>query len=306
MRRLRLLRELKLRGTLAAVAAALSYTPSAISQQLGALEAEAGVPLLERVGRGVRLTPQAERLVVHAEAILERLEQAQAELAASAPSIGGTVRIAAFQTAAHALVPAALSAVARAHPALRVEFSEQEPEASLLGLIAGEFDLVLVEDYPGHPQRRRPELEYRHLAADNMYLGLPSGCAGRGLAELDRHPWIMEPAGTAAREWATAVCRAAGFEPDVRYETSDMLLHARLVRTGHAAALLPSLLITGAGQGIQLTELPGSPARLIHTAIRSGGHEQPALRVLHQALAAAVPPRPPRVHQTDEQGGQLR
>src|SRR6266581_1772585 len=118
LHRLRLLRELKHRGTLAAVAEALAYTPSAISQQLSVLETEAGVQLLERAGRRVRLTPAAERLVEHTEAILERLEQAQADLDASAASIGGTVRVAAFHTTAHAVIPAALSALAAVRQAL--------------------------------------------------------------------------------------------------------------------------------------------------------------------------------------------
>jgi DNA-binding transcriptional LysR family regulator len=156
LHRLRLLRELKHRGTLAAVAEALAYTPSAISQQLSVLETEAGVTLLERAGRRVRLTPAAERLVEHTEAILERLEQARADLDASAASISGTVRIAAFHTTAHAVVPAALSALARAHPALRAEVTEREPETSLPGLIAHERGL---------PRRRlrtrRPLPEHR-------------------------------------------------------------------------------------------------------------------------------------------------
>jgi DNA-binding transcriptional LysR family regulator len=291
LRRLRLLRELKQRGTLAAVAEALSYTPSAISQQLSLLEAEAGVPLLEQAGRRVRLTPHAERLVEHTEAILERLEQAESDLAAATTSISGTVRMAVFQTAAHAFVPPALSALARSHPALRVEVSEQEPETALPAVVARELDLTLLEEYPGHPQPRLPELAYRHLATDPLHLAQPSACAARRLGDLARHPWIMEPAGTAARQWATTVCRSADFEPDVRYETSDMFLHARLVQTGHAIALLPSLLTTtSAVQGLHLSELPGSPARVIYTVTRRGASRHPALDALHKALVAARPP----------------
>jgi DNA-binding transcriptional LysR family regulator len=119
LHRLRLLRELKHRGTLAAVADALAYTPSAISQQLSVLETEAGVPLLERAGRRLRLTPAAERLVEHTEAILERLEQARADLDASAASIGGTVRVAAFHTTAHAVIPAAQNSTTASWPPTR-------------------------------------------------------------------------------------------------------------------------------------------------------------------------------------------
>jgi DNA-binding transcriptional LysR family regulator len=120
LHRLRLLRELKHRGTLAAVAAALSYSPSSISQQLSQLESEVGVRLLEPVGRRVRLTPRAEILIAHTEAVLERLEQAEADIAASLTDLTGTLRIASFQTAALALVPTALTLLREAHPNLRI------------------------------------------------------------------------------------------------------------------------------------------------------------------------------------------
>ncbi|CAM5343737.1 hypothetical protein SGLAM104S_08713 [Streptomyces glaucescens] len=151
LRRLRLLRELKHRGTLAAVAAALSYAPSSVSQQLSQLEAEAGVPLLEPVGRRVRLTEQAEILVAHTEAVLERLERAEADIAASLTDLTGTLRIAAFQTAALALVPTALGLLRARHPQLRVHVTQLEPEQALPALAARDFDLVVAEEYPGNP-----------------------------------------------------------------------------------------------------------------------------------------------------------
>lgn len=128
LHRLRLLRELKHRGTLAAVASALSYAPSSVSQQLSQLEAEVGVPLLEPVGRRVRLTEQAEILVAHTEAVLARLERAEAEIAASLTDLAGTLRIASFQTAALALIPAALGLLRDQHPRLRVHVTHMEPE----------------------------------------------------------------------------------------------------------------------------------------------------------------------------------
>ena len=124
--RLWLLRELDRRGTLAAVARALSYSPSAVSQQLSQLEAETGVVLLEPAGRGVRLTAQARILVAHAEAILERLEEAEAELRASLTEVRGTLRVASFQSVLLALVPEVLTRLAERHPGLRVEITHQE------------------------------------------------------------------------------------------------------------------------------------------------------------------------------------
>nr|BFE80864.1 hypothetical protein GCM10020093_034650 [Planobispora longispora] len=127
VRRLRLLRELSHRGTIAAVAEALMFTPSAVSQQLSALEREAGVALLERTGRRVALTPAGIALVGHAEAVLERLEQAAAELASARADLSGTVRIGAFPTATRTILPAALAALAREHPALEPMVDEIDP-----------------------------------------------------------------------------------------------------------------------------------------------------------------------------------
>src|SRR5690348_12456716 len=121
LRRLRLLRELSARGTIGAVADALSYSPSAVSQQLAALEKEAGVKLLERAGRNVRLTAEAQTLVGHADALLARVEEAEADLEATAEQITGTVRIAAIQSAGLYLLAPALELIARDHPALRLE-----------------------------------------------------------------------------------------------------------------------------------------------------------------------------------------
>ncbi len=292
LHRLRLLRELKHRGTLAAVAKALSYSPSAISQHLSLLEAEAGVRLLEPVGRGVRLTPQAEILVAHTEALLERLEQAEASMAKSLTDITGILRVAAFQTAALALIPPALSRLADLHPALRVTMTQMEPEESLPALVARDFDLVLGEEYPGHPQFRPPELEQEDLGRDQMRLARPSGGAHvpppGDLRELAGTPWVMEPEGTTARHWAIAQCREAGFEPDVRFQSTDLLLHVRLVETGHAAALLPDLVWLDRPPPDYLESLPGTPARRIFTAVRRGASKQPAVRVLRDSLRLSL------------------
>src|SRR5918997_6001726 len=138
LRRLRLLRELKERGTIAAVADALQFTPSAVSQQLTLLEREAGVPLLERAGRGVRLTDAAHRLAEHTDAVLARLERAEAELAATSGAAHGRVRVAAFQTAARSLVAPVMRPLADRHAGLRVELLEEEAEEALPQLRAGD------------------------------------------------------------------------------------------------------------------------------------------------------------------------
>jgi DNA-binding transcriptional LysR family regulator len=181
LRRLRLLRELARRGTIAAVAEALSYSPSAVSQQLAALEKEAGMRLLEPAGRRVRLTAQAGLLVAHTEILLEEMERAEAALAQSLSEIAGTLRVAAFQTAVLTLVPPALTRLEPQHPSLRVEVPELEPEAALPALAAGEFDLVLGEEYPGHPLPRPHETERHDLLTDELRLITPAGWSERSL-----------------------------------------------------------------------------------------------------------------------------
>ncbi|MFI9203050.1 LysR family transcriptional regulator [Streptomyces sp. NPDC053048] len=290
LHKLRLLRELKHRGTLAAVAAALSYSPSSVSQQLSQLEAQAGVPLLEPVGRRVRLTPQAEILVGHTEAVLERLERAEADIAASLTGLTGILRIACYQSAAFALAPHLLTLLREAHPGLRVHLVQAEPEQALPALLAHDFDLVVTEEYPGNPDPRPPGLELEELHQDPLRLATPPGEGGEvRLADLRDRPWVMEPEGSASRRWALTLCRTAGFEPDIRFESADLLFHARLVEHGHAMAFLPDLVRSGRTPAVVLHPLPqGLDARKIITAVRVGSSRHPAIEACRKALRRAV------------------
>jgi DNA-binding transcriptional LysR family regulator len=299
VRRLRLLVELSRRGTLAAVADALSYSPSSVSQQLSLLEREAGTPLLVQVGRRVQLTPQAELLVAHAKAVLDRLEEAEADVARSMTDVGGTVRIAVFQSAAHAVVPRALTLLGAEHPSLRVEVTEREPEAGLFDVAARDFDLVIAEQYPGRTRPLHPELDRMRLAADEIRLALPPAAAGSGreadasaaLSLAATRPWVMEPVGTAARGWAEQLCREAGFEPDVRFETADLMAHIRLIRSGNAVGVLPDLVWAGEPPTVQLAPLPGAPHREVFSSARPASVTRPAVVAVRDALArtAAAP-----------------
>ncbi|APU21850.1 LysR substrate-binding domain-containing protein [Actinoalloteichus sp. GBA129-24] len=293
LHRLRLLRELSHRGTLAAVAKALSYTPSAISQQLTQLEAEVGVPLREPVGRRVRLTAQGEILVAHAEAVLERLERAEADLAASMGEVVGTLRIAAFQTTMLTLVPQALTTLRDAHPRLRVEVTQSEPEEALVALLARDFDLVLAEEYPHDPEPRPIEVEQEDLCDDVIRLACTLPIEGADPAARLRsaaaHPWIMEPGDNAARRWAMALCRAAGFEPDVRFVTADALTCLRFVEQGHGAALLSDLVWATRPPTVPLSLLPEPwGSRRLFTAVRRGSGAHPAVRACRDALRGAA------------------
>jgi DNA-binding transcriptional LysR family regulator len=296
--RLRLLRELDRRGTLAAVARALSYSPSAISQQLSQLEAEAGVTLLERAGRGVRLTAPARILVTHTEAILERLEEAEAELRAAETEVRGTLRVASFQSVLLALIPSVLTRLAERHPGLRVEITHEQAVPAFEGLLAHEFDLVLGEDFPGVAVAPVTGARTQLLANDELFIVLPSRgpyaidtAAGRPfrLADLAGVPWILDPADTGPGQWARNACREAGFEPDIRYAGSDLLFEILLAERGHAAAVIPGLLLSAVPRpDARILRIPGRPHRRLTTGIRAGAADQPAIRALRAALRQAI------------------
>lgn len=291
VRRLQLLRELHLRGTLAAVAEARHQSPSSVSQQLTLLEREVGVELLRKVGRKVQLTPQAEILVGHTAAVLERLELAETDLAASLIEATGTIRIAAFQSVVLALMPAALTHLATRHPRLRVTMAQREPESALYATWARDFDLVIAEQYPEHATAWHPELDSIDLTTDPLRLAVPTAGPWSEVHEITaaKHaPWVMEPEGAASRHWAMQVCRRAGFEPDVRFETADLQAHIRLVESGNAVALTSDLLWTGRTTTVQLRDLDGSPHRTIFTSARRASTDHPGIVACREALAVAV------------------
>lgn len=310
VKRLRLLWELHARGTVAAVAEALNYSPSAVSQQLAILEREAGMPLLRKSGRTLDLTPAGEALVAETERLLAGLERAEAALYRARDEVTGTVRVAAFQTAMLAIMPGALRRLRERYPALRVGVVQYEPGAALHETWLRGFDLVVAEQYPGHSARHFSGLDRVPLTRDPIRLGLPPMGSGdprfdavSSLGDLAGLPWVMEPHGAATRHWAEQVCRSAGFEPDVRFETADLQAHLRLIASGNAVALLPGLVHRGFVQSgfahtdsegvdrefgagsVRLLDLPGAPQRTVFTAVResSGGH--PALVAVREALA---------------------
>src|SRR5215207_2699070 len=252
LRRLRLLHELHARGTIAAVADALQFTPSAVSQQLAVLEREAGLPLLEPAGRGVRLTDAALVLVGHAGALLERAELAEAELAAAAGRVAGRGRIASFQSVAfHVAVPA-MQALAREAPDLRCELVEAEPEQSLPALALGDVDLVLADEWQHQPLARPAGVARVNLLVDPVLVILPEdhpAARRRGpvaLADLAGDPWVTGHRGTAWEEITERTCRMhGGFDPDIRHRATDAVVSLALVAAGRAVTLLPGLVRPG-------------------------------------------------------------
>ena len=304
LRRLRLLRELRERGTIAAVADALSYTPSAVSQQLTQLEREAGVPLLERVGRGVRLTDAAHRLAEHTDAVLARLERAEAELAADSGAARGRVRVAAFQTAARTLVAPVMRPLADRHDGLRVELLEMEAEEALPLLRAGDADVMVAEEYGAAPRPHERALERMDLGLDTIVLALPRDHPAADddrpvpLRRLAGEAWCATREGTLFADMLLRACRAAGFEPDIRHRANDAGLLVALAADGHGVSFVPSLGQPESHPGAVIRGIAGARIdRRIYAAVRRGSAERPAVAATLEALrgrasAIGLPPFP--------------
>ena len=292
--RLSLVVELEDRGSLTAVADALGYTPSAISQQLAKLEAETGRRLLEPVGRGVVLTDAGRTLALHAREVLDRLEAAEASLEAG-ERLTGTVRVAAFQTAARGLLVPVFEELRSVQPLLVGELVDQEAESALPRLRSGELDLVVAEEYAHALRPRDPRLARHDLGADELLVALPAAhpAARAGgavaLADLADEPWATPWAGTHYASMVESACRTAGFEPLIRHRVTDLGTLLDLARSGLAVAIVPSL--GGPTEDGSLALRPvggGGLSRRLFAATRRGAAERPTLAVLLDALRARV------------------
>lgn len=285
VRRLRFLVELSQRGTIAAVAEALHMSPSGISAQLALLEREAGAALLERIGRGVRLTEAGQRLAARGGDILAALDLAQAELRSGEEPPAGTCRVAAFGSAARVLVPALL-ACQDAHPGLRVELVESEPEVAVPALLTGEFDVVVSEEYPGGPAATPRHVHREVLAEDPLEMVAAAALLkGRDVAKAGNTlSWALEPAAAASRSWAVHHCRGLGFVPTVQYESYDLELLLLVVQQGAAAGILPRLVLPPQRETPHLVRQATGWSRTLVVLTREARANDPSVRAVRRSL----------------------
>jgi DNA-binding transcriptional LysR family regulator len=323
LRRLRLLSELARRGTIAEVARVVGYTPSAISQSLLQLEREAGVPLLERDGRRVRLTPAAHGLVARTDRVLAELDAAEAELAADHGTVRGTVVIGSFPSAAAGLVVPAVADLCDRHPELSCPVVEHEPEDGIPVLRSGELDVLVSESYEGVPAVPTGGLEAHDLLSEPLLLvlprdgaaaeptqggaatgltrggagtGPPRGGAATGPTREDAAPepvaleslagarWIAGLAGTQFAAALDGACRQAGFTPQIVHRADDARLMETLVEAGLGIGLLPALARTGS-EAVRFAEAtPAPPRRRVTALVRSGAARRPSLAAVLEAL----------------------
>jgi molybdate transport repressor ModE-like protein len=290
--RLRLLREVGLRGTIAGAARSLGLTASAVSQQLAQLEREAGTPLVDRSSRGVALTGAGRVLAERAAEVLDVLDAARADLDRLTGTLGGPVRVAAVASAAVTFVSAAVRDLATAHAALDVAVTAAEPGVALERLLAGDADVAVVDEYDYVPLALPEFVVARELRAERLVVVVPRGWPGprrpslRQLADAD---WVMPPDDAACGLAVRTACRSAGFEPRVRWTSDDMLVLARAVAAGHGVAVLPLLSVADEVRGLDVRPLrePRLERRLTAVA-RSSVLSRPIVAAVLEALATAA------------------
>ena len=297
VRRLRVLREVALRGSIAGAAEALRFTPSAVSQQVAKLEREAGVPLVERGPRSISLTPAGWRLVDHAEAILDRLARAELELR----SLAGeppALRLGAITTAAVGIVPDALVRFGADRPDVEVTVVEADPLASLAGLPTRELDLAIVFEYDYVPLPSDARILFEVLLEEPLRVVLPAShpLAKRRavrLADLADETWIHSTPRSSCRPFTERACRAAGFEPRIRFEFDDYAAMQNLVASGAGVALAPDLGLTRLSPGVAARPIAFGPKRRILAAYRDGEEGLLGIPDMLLALRETVAAREP-------------
>jgi DNA-binding transcriptional LysR family regulator len=282
LRRLQVLCEVVGRGSFSAAAEALSYTQSAVSQSIARLEAETGAKLVVRDRRGIRPTAAGTTLVDHAETIFAQVQAAEAEIEAVLGARAGRLRVASFPSAGATLMPLAVARFRDTHPDVALTLAEGEPEEIAPRLRAGEFDLALLFEFPG--TRARPGVGLRSvtLLEDPMHVVLPAehplaSKPALSLVDLADQQWVQTSASSPCARHVVRSCLAAGFEPDVAFESDDYETVQGLVAAGVGVALIPRLALTRVHSDIVVRELaPRSPARKVTVATMSEPGEAPA------------------------------
>jgi DNA-binding transcriptional LysR family regulator len=292
VKRLRVLHEVAKQGSFSAAAEALSYTQSAVSQQIAALERETGASLVDRNARGIRMTDAGEALVRHADAILTRITDAEAELEAIAGLRGGRVRLASFATAGSTFVPHAIATFHERHPAVDISLTEADPEDSVPALKAGQLDIAIL--FEPHGAGDLTDVEKVHLLEDPMSIVLPQDhpLASKPkirLKDLAGEAWVQTTSSCPCCVIVADHCRAAGFEPRIAFESDDYLTVQGLVAAGVGVALIPSLGLAAYRPDVAIRPVAGAtPKRDIVAVTLPGRRHAPATEAMMDVLREAA------------------
>lgn len=287
-----MLDEFARRGTVTAVAAALHYTSSAVSQQLAALEAEVGVPLLERVGRRVRLTEMGHVVAEQAREILAVHERARATIERAHESLTGQLSVSVFATVAGALLPPALTHLAEQHPGIRVTTREADPEDAVVDLRNGDLDLAFLVDYPDAPEAWKPGLRTTILGSERLHLAVPRGRhisdVPVELSTLADESWIVSGPHTYYGRAVRAACQRAGFDPSVIHQVDEQATAMAMVAAGLGITPVSDLGEIFRPNNVSVIALTPPIRRQFMLAYRPDAFQRPALRALLSSVETAA------------------
>ena len=280
--RLRALHAVHIHGSVTAAAAALGYTPSAISQQISKLEQETRTTLLERRSRGVDLTDAARRLVATAERLLALVEEAEVALEEQRGVPYGRLTVAAFPTAARGLLPGVLAELLARYPDLDVRLLEEDPHTSVDLVTRGTVDLAIAHDWDIAPMPASNGLERVVIGGDHCDVLLPAAHplavhSSLTRADLSDARWICQPTGSVCHDWLVKTLRASGSEPDIAYHVAEYQTQLALVAAGLGIALVPRLGRGRVPEEVVVRPLTPAPVRGLFALWRKGAARRPAI-----------------------------
>ncbi|GAB7102812.1 LysR family transcriptional regulator [Streptomyces phaeofaciens JCM 4814] len=293
LERLRTLDALARHGSVSGAAVGLHITTSAVSQQMAKLEREVGQQLLARHGRGVRLTDAGRLLAQHASRILSQVELAQSDLEAQRGQVVGELRLSAFPTAARGLFPAALAALRKDHPGLRLRSCELEPERGIAGVVRGDLDLAVVLDWYNKPMPVPDGLVKAPVLDDPAEVAMPAGhrLAGRDevdLGEFAEDEWITWGEGEFCHEWLMFTLRSRGIEPIVGHRAAETHTQLGLVAAGLGVCIAPLLGRHPVPEGVVTVPLRQRVRRHVYVVWRADADRRPSIRAAVEALKSAA------------------
>lgn len=280
LRRMRTLHEFARRGTVTSAAEALHYTPSAVSQQLNALERDIGLPLFEQVGRRLRLTPSGRMLAQHASEMVAAEERARADVERAQTSLTADLTVGVMATFAASLLPTTLRLLEQCEPGISVSTREVSPEVALQAVHDGDFDMTFVLDYPQTPVSLDLGLRSTTVAVEQLYVVTtdehhpPSGPVA--LTDFADREWIASGASTDFGRAFLATCRDAGFEPRVRHEIDSQSTALSMAAAGLGVTLIADLGLTPLPEHARILPLRTPPLRRLLLVGRSSTIYRPS------------------------------
>lgn len=280
-------------GSISSAASAMHLTTSAVSQRLTKLERQLAQPLLERYGRGVRLTDAARLLVSRADRILSLVDEAAAELEGHRGAVVGRVSVAGFPSAARGLLTVALSALAVEYPHLTLHMSEMEPDVSVPMVLRGDIDVAVVQDWFNVPLSLPAGVCKAELLDDVADIAVPSAhpLAGRDtvdLGELAGERWVSWPAGSGCHDWLRFTLRGYGVEPTIAHTAEEYATQLAMVAAGFGVAVIPRLGRNAPPEGVRVLGVQPQLSRHVYAVWREENGRRPALTAAVRALVDAA------------------